>query len=266
MILKVWPGLQRQSAGPAAGQLCQRRLCRRTARARREVSPIPRVSPLLPQFDKGDGVRETPPALESRMGVFRTISGAILCVLILVVTVACGSPSVVTATPASPPTSAAISTTPPAPSENASALAAETLAAESRAAASSSSAAKTAAAKAAASKAAASKAAAAKAAVAKAAAEKAAADKASAAAAAASAKASAAQAAAQATAAQQAQAPSQAAPACTPGYSPCIPPGPDVDCAGGSGNGPRYVQGPVTVTGSDPYGLDSDHDGIGCEN
>ena len=199
------------------------------------------------------------------MGVFRTISGAILCVLILLVTVACGSPSVVTATPASPPTSAAISTTLPAPSENASALAAETLAAESRAAASSSSAAKAAAAKAAASKAAASKAAAAKAAVAKAAAEKAAADKASAAAAAASAKASAAQA-AQASAAQQAQASSQAASACTPGYSPCIPPGPDVDCAGGSGNGPRYVQGPVTVTGSDPYGLDSDHDGIGCEN
>jgi hypothetical protein len=52
---------------------------------------------------------------------------------------------------------------------------------------------------------------------------------------------------------------------CTPGYSPCIPPGSDVDCAGGSGNGPRYVQGPIRVTGSDPYGLDSDGDGIGCE-
>jgi hypothetical protein len=25
------------------------------------------------------------------------------------------------------------------------------------------------------------------------------------------------------------------------------------------------VQGPVTVTGSDPYGLDADGDGIGCE-
>lgn len=184
------------------------------------------------------------------MGVFRTISGAILCALTLVVAVACGSHSAMTAAPASPPTSAAISTTPPVPSENASALAVESLAAESRAAASSSSA-----------KAAAAKAA--KAAAAKAAAEKAAADKASAAAA--SAKASAAQA-AQASAARQAQASSQAAPVCTPGYSPCIPPGPDVDCAGGSGNGPRYVQGPVTVTGSDPYGLDSDHDGIGCEN
>ncbi len=52
---------------------------------------------------------------------------------------------------------------------------------------------------------------------------------------------------------------------CTPGYDPCIPPGPDVDCAGGSGDGPRYVQGPIRVTGSDPYGLDRDHDGIGCE-
>lgn len=49
------------------------------------------------------------------------------------------------------------------------------------------------------------------------------------------------------------------------GYDPCLPPGPDVDCAGGSGDGPRYVEGPVTVTGSDPYGLDSDGDGVGCE-
>jgi len=58
----------------------------------------------------------------------------------------------------------------------------------------------------------------------------------------------------------------QAAPAqnCTPGYNPCIPQGSDVDCAGGSGNGPRYV-GRVTVTGSDPYGLDRDGDGIGCD-
>jgi hypothetical protein len=39
----------------------------------------------------------------------------------------------------------------------------------------------------------------------------------------------------------------------------------DIDCAGGSGNGPRYVQGPVEVTGSDPYDLDRDGDGIGCE-
>jgi micrococcal nuclease len=50
------------------------------------------------------------------------------------------------------------------------------------------------------------------------------------------------------------------------GYNPCLPPGPDVDCAGGSGDGPRYVNGPVSVTGDDPYGLDSDGDGVGCES
>jgi micrococcal nuclease len=50
------------------------------------------------------------------------------------------------------------------------------------------------------------------------------------------------------------------------GYSPCLPPGPDVDCAGGSGDGPRYVNGPVYVNGSDPYGLDGNNDGIGCES
>jgi hypothetical protein len=60
----------------------------------------------------------------------------------------------------------------------------------------------------------------------------------------------------------------KAAPAsgCNPNYSPCVPNDPvDVDCQGGSGNGPSYVKGPVTVTGSDVYGLDADHDGIGCE-
>lgn len=52
---------------------------------------------------------------------------------------------------------------------------------------------------------------------------------------------------------------------CTPGYSPCLPPASDYDCAGGSGDGPKYT-GYVTVTGSDPYGLDSDGDGAGCES
>ena len=52
---------------------------------------------------------------------------------------------------------------------------------------------------------------------------------------------------------------------CTPGYDPCLPPASNYDCAGGSGNGPKYVEGPVRVTGSDPYRLDADHDGIGCE-
>ena len=46
----------------------------------------------------------------------------------------------------------------------------------------------------------------------------------------------------------------------------CISPnGGDVDCAGGSGNGPRYVRGPVYVVGPDQYGLDRDRDGIACE-
>lgn len=54
-------------------------------------------------------------------------------------------------------------------------------------------------------------------------------------------------------------------PNCTPGYSPCLPPASDYDCAGGSGDGPKYVYGTVRVTGYDPYGLDADNDGYGCE-
>jgi hypothetical protein len=64
--------------------------------------------------------------------------------------------------------------------------------------------------------------------------------------------------------------PSSAPPSPPPvncqGYDPCLPPGPDVDCAGGSGDGPRYVDGPVYVTGSDPYDLDRDRDGVACED
>ena len=52
---------------------------------------------------------------------------------------------------------------------------------------------------------------------------------------------------------------------CDPNYSGCVPIASDVDCAGGSGNGPAYVQGPVRVIGSDIYDLDSDGDGIACE-
>lgn len=45
---------------------------------------------------------------------------------------------------------------------------------------------------------------------------------------------------------------------CAPGYSPCVPPyPPDVNCAD--------VGGPISVTGSDPHGLDRDGDGIACE-
>lgn len=53
---------------------------------------------------------------------------------------------------------------------------------------------------------------------------------------------------------------------CDPNYSgACVPIDSDVDCAGGSGNGPSYVSGPVYVTGSDIYDLDRDGDGVGCD-
>lgn len=53
---------------------------------------------------------------------------------------------------------------------------------------------------------------------------------------------------------------------CDPNYSgACVPIASDVDCAGGGGDGPAYVQGPVKVIGTDIYGLDRDGDGIGCE-
>jgi resuscitation-promoting factor RpfB len=53
----------------------------------------------------------------------------------------------------------------------------------------------------------------------------------------------------------------------TSGYSPCLPPASDYDCAGGTGDGPAYTEPGVvyTVSGSDPYGLDADNDGDGCE-
>jgi hypothetical protein len=54
---------------------------------------------------------------------------------------------------------------------------------------------------------------------------------------------------------QEAQDAEQAA-SCAPGYSPCIPPyPPDLDCAD---------TGSVSVTGSDPHGLDADGDGVAC--
>lgn len=54
-------------------------------------------------------------------------------------------------------------------------------------------------------------------------------------------------------------------PECDPNYSGCVPIASDVDCAGGSGDGPAYVKGPVKVIGKDIYRLDRDGDGIGCE-
>jgi Fibronectin type III domain len=54
---------------------------------------------------------------------------------------------------------------------------------------------------------------------------------------------------------------------CDPNYTGCVPIDSDVDCAGGSGNGPSYVQGPVYVIGSDIYDLDGyDNDGVSCES
>lgn len=56
-----------------------------------------------------------------------------------------------------------------------------------------------------------------------------------------------------------------AEPGCHASYRPCVPITSDVDCAGGSGNGPAYT-GRVEVIGPDEYDLDRDGNGIGCEN
>ena len=40
----------------------------------------------------------------------------------------------------------------------------------------------------------------------------------------------------------------------------------DYDCAGGSGNGPEYVRGPIRVLPPDPFDLDREGDGVGCES
>ena len=54
---------------------------------------------------------------------------------------------------------------------------------------------------------------------------------------------------------------------CDPGYGPiCLDPTvSDYDCLG-KGDGPKYVDGPVTVVGSDRWELDeADNDGLACE-
>jgi endonuclease YncB( thermonuclease family) len=56
---------------------------------------------------------------------------------------------------------------------------------------------------------------------------------------------------------------------CHPSYSgACVPAGvSDVDCAGGSGDGPAYVSTKrFSVVGPDVYRLDSDGDGVACES
>ncbi len=45
----------------------------------------------------------------------------------------------------------------------------------------------------------------------------------------------------------------------------CVPIASDVDCEGGSGDGPAYVRGPLRVVGEDVYDLDRDGDGIACD-
>jgi len=68
------------------------------------------------------------------------------------------------------------------------------------------------------------------------------------------------------TAAFGAPVPLQPSSSCDSNYSgACVPIASDVDCAGGSGNGPAYVSGPVTVVGNDIYDLDRDGNGTGCE-
>lgn len=44
---------------------------------------------------------------------------------------------------------------------------------------------------------------------------------------------------------------------CKTGYTPCLPVVGDLDCG--------QIGHPVTVTGSDPYRLDRDNDGVGCD-
>jgi hypothetical protein len=55
---------------------------------------------------------------------------------------------------------------------------------------------------------------------------------------------------------------------CDPSYpGSCLHDGiGDYDCAGGSGNGPNYVDGPIRVRPPDPFDLDRDGDGLGCED
>lgn len=46
----------------------------------------------------------------------------------------------------------------------------------------------------------------------------------------------------------------------------CVPVDSDVDCAGGSGDGPSYFSGTARVVGSDVYDLDRDGNGIACQS
>jgi len=53
---------------------------------------------------------------------------------------------------------------------------------------------------------------------------------------------------------------------CDPNYAgACVPIASDVDCAGGSGDGPAYLSGQARVVGKDIYKLDRDKNGIACD-
>jgi hypothetical protein len=54
---------------------------------------------------------------------------------------------------------------------------------------------------------------------------------------------------------------------CDPSYpDACLDRAGDYDCEGGTGNGPNYVDGPLRVRAPDPFDLDKDGDGWGCES
>jgi endonuclease YncB( thermonuclease family) len=69
------------------------------------------------------------------------------------------------------------------------------------------------------------------------------------------------------TVAAAAKADSSATAKCHPSYrGACLDPAAsDYDCAGGKGDGPRYVRGPIRVVGPDVFRLDGDGDGIACD-
>jgi PASTA domain len=64
--------------------------------------------------------------------------------------------------------------------------------------------------------------------------------------------------------------PPSTAPAqnCDPSYPDmCLDPAvEDYDCTGGQAIGPEYVEGPIRVRPPDPFDLDREGDGWGCEN
>ena len=64
-----------------------------------------------------------------------------------------------------------------------------------------------------------------------------------------------------ACAATPAPAPAPVSGSCHPSYSPCLPVVSDLDCVDIRAMGVA----PVRVLGSDPYRLDGDNDGLGCE-